>query len=674
MNQLFLKNKKYSIIIICSFALFFSFKPNFKNNSDDPFTELCKNADAYYLYSYTDISYAKSWARYKTYISVSNKLVVNSIKGVENYAFLNLDEYESNHLKSIKIKTLKADGSIVELDSSKVFFKNSKGKKFSAINYPIPAVEPGDTIETNYVYYKNLRQHELMNFVNLYRDIPSINSQFTVRTGPELSVRYKSYNNFPKPAIVANDTMVYVQFSMDKLKGQLVNDHNCLPCEKPYIYYSLEEKDSELRTWKDVYNQEFNFLTQPMALDYDNSSYYKRWKRRVIGTAKDSSKYHKFKLLHSAVLDNFKVEPINDSEFIKSTGYFLKEQRFDAISIRRFYRQILEDLDIKYWAVFSRTKRAGKIDAHYIRKGEFDHIFFAYENEKGFLKFLYPHEDFYMYQIDEIPTSIYGTEAIIVKPYFEANKKRKDKFINRDLELAEVDSVSVAKINLPEMDANHNYIIQSISSNINIDKKTTSFRYKFKISGGLSTDVRTFFEMLNENEDASNFYEALSDFEGNDNTLEIDTITDVIFNRNKPFSYTMNGNGTLNNVVSFINDSLVSVSVNKLIQHNEIETITDTSELDYYLDYSYSDNLFFDLNFPCDIEVVGLDNKNVDFKNEYGEYFFKIMTSNNNQLRFNSKYRIIQNLIPKENYEELKRLNEKIKIVKNMRLIIKLKQ
>lgn len=671
MNLSFSKNKKASLIIICMAILFYSFKTFIK---EDPFAELCKNSDAYYKYTYTDVTYAKYVFGYKRYISINNKLVVNTTKGVENHAFLNLDEYKSNRIESIKIRTLKADGSVVELDSSLVFKRNSKRKPFGAINYPIPAVEPGDTIETNYVFYEDLSKSNLMGYINLYSDLPSMNTQCTIKTGKGFAVRYKTYNDFPEPEVVSNDSLVYLQFSADKLKGLELNEHNCLPCEKPYLYYSVENKYSKLRTWKKVYNEEFNILTQPMNIDRERSSYYKRWKRRVIGEAKDSTKFYKFTLLYNEVLENFKMEEPRRGELIKSTGYFLKEKRFDPISIRRFYRQLLEDLEIEYWAVFGKDRQAGPIDMDYIRKGEFDHIFFALKDEKGNLKFLYPNEDFYRYQIDEIPTSLYDTKAVLVKPYQKKKKRKKDKFISRDLKLATVDSVSVATVQLPGIDYNRNYIQQTISSTVDIDKKTTSFRYRFKISGGFSTELRSFFGMLDKNKEASEYYDALTEFEGEDNTIQVDTITSRVQSKEKPFSFAMSGKGTLNNAVTFINDSLVSISIGKLIKHSKLENTSTASDLNYYLDYNYSDNFLFYLNFPCDIEVLGLEKGNVDFKNEYGEYYFKLEKSKDNQLKFHSNYKILKNLIPKEKLEELRLLNEQVKSIKSKRLIVKLKR
>ena len=137
------------------------------------------------------------------------------------------------------------------------------------------------------------------------------------------------------------------------------------------------------------------------------------------------------------------------------------------------------------------------------------------------------------------------------------------------------------------------------------------------------------------------------------------------------FTYAISAEGTLNDAITFINDSLVSVSIDKLIQHNQLENSSNISELNYYLDYNYSDNFTFYLNFPCNIEVLNVDD--VDFKNEYGEYFFKLDKTKDNQLKLQSNYKILKNLIPKEKLSELKLLNERVKNTKNKRLIIKLK-
>lgn len=637
------------------------------------FLEYCKKSDAYLKYSYTDVAYAKAWGSYGRYVSINNKLVVNSRAGVNRFAYLNLNEYISNNLDEIEVKTLKADGTVIELDSSKVFQTRSGDRKLGPINYPIPGVEPGDTIETSYTYRDYVKVPEMTDFVNLYSEVPSLNTEYSIKSDPELLVRYKVYNKFPEPQIISNDTLIYCLFKMEKIKGLEENNNSCIPCELPYMYYSMEKRDSEFRKWKDVYNQEFNLITQPVLLDNKNSSYYNRWKRSVIGKAKDSSKYHKFTLLHQDVLNNIQMEPPKKDELLKSNGYFLKEKRFNPLGIRRLYRQLLEDLGIEYWAVFARSKRAGKIDPHYIRKGEYDHIFFAYNDDKGVMNLLYPHEAYYKYQINEIPTSIYNTDAVIAKPYLTKKIKKKDRFIGYDLELAVADSVTVNTVKLPGTSSHHNYVKQVFYSNVNLEKKETPIKYRFSVSGGLYTELKAFFELLAQDEEVNDFYNALEEFEGDEDLIEIDTVTKTILKNAKPFSFRMEAEGTLKGAMSFLTDNMVSISLDKLVQHNQIETEHDTADLNYYLDYGYSDYLMAIFKFQNNIEILDIDGYNIDFKNDFGEYFFKLELVGKNQVTLQSNYEINREMIPKDEYAHLKKINQLLQETKNKRILVKIK-
>ncbi|TMU55561.1 DUF3857 domain-containing protein [Flagellimonas algicola] len=638
------------------------------------FAKHCKNADAYLLYSFTDVTYDKTWSGYTKYTSVNNKLVVNNSNGVDQFAYLNLSEYVSNNLYEIEVKTLKASGIVIELDSSQVFQRKSGFKRFGAINYPIPGVEPGDTIETKYVYSERPSFRQMTDFVNLYTNVPSLKSEYSIKSSSNLAVRYKGYNDFPEPEIVANDSLIYCVFSMEKIKGLHQNENTCLPCELPYMYYSMEKEEDEPRSWKDVYNQEFNVVTQPIAFDAQNASYYGRWKRGVIGEAKDSSKYHKFKLLHQDIMENMQMEAPKKSELLKSSGYFLKEKRMNPLSVRRLYRRMLEDLEIDYWAVFARSKRTGPIDPYYIRKGEFDHVFFAYKGDGEELNFLYPHDNYNRYQINEIPTSIYNSGAIITKPVLTRKIKKSDKFIKRNLELAEVDSVEVRGIKLPGTRVHQNYVKQIYYSTVDLEEKTIPTKYRFSVSGGMHTDLKSFFGMLNQDEEVSTYYDAKDEYEGNEDIIAIDTISEAKLKQEKPFGYTINAQGTLKQGVSFLNDSMASISLDKLIVHNQIESDQGTTDLSYYLDYCFTDYIMMIFKFPIDIDVLDIDSYNLDFKNDFGEYYFNLKMVGSNQITIQSNYKITKDKIPTNKYDALKELNEFVKNIKNRRIVVKLKK
>lgn len=672
MSQLFFRVKfRYCLVTLTFLTIYLS---NFANDNipDSLFYDHIKSSDAYLLYSFTDVRYSQSWRSYRRHTTYESKLVINNRSGVEKYAFLNLNDAFADQLESIVIKTLKADGTVVELDSSLVFRHQPTEGQMGRINYPIPGVEPGDTIEVLFTYSERLSRNELGNFVFMFNEVPSLNSEYSISAPPHLTIRYKLYNDFPEPLIATSDTLIYCLFQRKFSYGVLENQYTCSPCELPYFYYSIYDEDGKMKTWEDVYNLEFNVLTQPLRLDRRNAAHYRRWMRRVLRDARDSTKYYQLELLLTDIYNNFSIEPPIREEVIRSSGYFIKRNRLDPISLRRLYRQILEDLEIDYWAVFARSKRMGPIDPYLVRTHEFDHIFFAWEDDIGSLNIIYPHDLYFKFQQGEIPTSLYNTEAIIAKPYRTGNIRRRDRYIRRDLNLAEADSVITDIIKLPGMDASLNYIRQIYYCDIDSHEKSTSFKSLLSLSGGLSTDIRSFFGLLQQDQEASDFFEAMAEYEGQDLAMEIDTITSIDLRNNRPYVFSIGAEGTVQSGISFINDSIVSITLDNLIQHNQLETEEDSIDLNYYLDYSYSDQYIFVITFPVNIEILGSESLNLEMENDYGSYTFHLTLVNNNQLSLHSNYSVTRDMIPKEDYYQLKELDDFIREANNRRILIKL--
>ena len=118
----------------------------------------------------------------------------------------------------------------------------------------------------------------------------------------------------------------------------------------------------------------------------------------------------------------------------------------------------------------------------------------------------------------------------------------------------------------------------------------------------------------------------------------------------------------------------MSLTLDNIIRHSQIESDEDSIDLNYYLDYSYSDIFMLILKFPCDIELLNVDRNEREIKNSYGAYMFHVNLVNNNQLIIQSNYEISKDVIPKADYLQLKDLNGLVKEVKNTRLLIKLKE
>lgn len=672
MNPLCLKKKyRYFLVLLvfCSSSAVWAQE----TAEESEFQRQCETADAYLLHSYTDVTYTPGWSNYSRYVSINNKLVVQTSTGVDQYAYLSLSADQANQLKEVEVTTYKADGRVLELDSAKAFERKNTRNRFDDINYPIPGVEPGDTIESKYTYVEYPDSDDLYDFVYLQANVPILKSEYTIKTGTKNSIRFKGYNEMTEPQVVTNDTLIYMAFAMDKVGAISENQNTCIPCQLPYAYYSVEDKDKEPPSWKKIYNKGFNIVTQPFSFDRENFNYYNRWKRNALGDAKNLDRFKQFEILHEEILNTMTMESAQRDEILKSSGYFLKEGRLNPISVRRLYRRMLEELEIEYWAVFARSKRSGAIDPYFIRSGEFDHIFFAYKDYDGNFNLVYPHDEVAMYRINEIPTELYNTEAVIAKPYGNTERSRKDKFIGFDMEMAEVDSVEVKVIRLPDAQASQNFAKQTYYVDLGEEKESFPTQYRMSVSGGIYTDVKGFLGLMEQDEEVSEYYNALEEFEGEEEIFELDSITSTRLKDTQPFAYTMSGTGRIVGGVSYLNDNMVSISLENLLDHNELESDESEGAMNFYLDYQYTDDILLILKFPKAIEVLNQETYNVNFANELGTYVFDLKLINGNELTLKSRYRISQDVIRNNEQPKLSALNAAMKNIRNNRILVRLK-
>jgi len=94
--------------------------------------------------------------------------------GTEKYATVEIEEAKARKIADVAGRTIKPDGSIVELKKDGIFDRDlvkAKGAKVRGKTFTLPNVEVGDIIEYR---YKEYRDNELANYMRLYyqRDLP----------------------------------------------------------------------------------------------------------------------------------------------------------------------------------------------------------------------------------------------------------------------------------------------------------------------------------------------------------------------------------------------------------------------------------------------------------------------------------------------------------------------
>ena len=103
------------------------------------------------------------------------RLKIFNQRGVEKYSTLDLVSGTDSRISDVKGRTIKPDGTIVELEKASVFERTvvkGGGVKVRAKSFSMPNVEPGDIIEYG---WKEVEHDEVANYLRLYtqRSVPT---------------------------------------------------------------------------------------------------------------------------------------------------------------------------------------------------------------------------------------------------------------------------------------------------------------------------------------------------------------------------------------------------------------------------------------------------------------------------------------------------------------------
>jgi len=606
--------------------------------------------------------------------TVHSRLKINTRSGIEKYAFVYLNKEQKSHLKQLEARTIKPDGSVIILDTTQIFktnipFEDEEDKQYDQLRFAIPGVEVGDLIELHYtIEDQPATLREQYGTIFMHQELPVVNSSYDVVVPASVNIVYKQYNGFPDPEIIETDTNITCRFMLKYLNPVRMLQYSCPACELPYVsYYFIYDQNKMAREWKDVFNYDFNALTLPLAMDNEKASFYQKWKKNLLKNAGDSSEYYQLRILLDAIIQGIEVRDLEPQELNKNMGYYLYNGYIDPLSVRRLYRQILDDLGIEYWACFAKNKWMGPLDPVFIRSNDITDLFFLLEENGKPGKYLYPHNTLYKFQLNEIPTHLYNTAAIIIKPYKDPDVKKASPIYSFF-----PDSVIIQQIILRAGNSNLNYAKHQIYCDADLSAKEHSFKSDFTISGGVSTRYRLIFSYLASNEEINELFRTMMGYTGDDSPLEVETILKRDLKHIYPFKYTVLAAGHLKKGMDYLNDSIRSINLHDFILHDQIFSEDDSIDLAYNLEYAYTDIMQFFISFSKPVEIINLSSFNNQISNEIGEYNCNVSVSDNQRIIITSKYSTKKDVITSEEYAQLRDLNQTLKDTRSSRLIIKI--
>lgn len=193
-------------------------------------------------------------------------------KGVEKAATIDLTYGDRTAILEVSGRTVKADGSIVELDRKTVYKRDlvrAGGRKLRAVSFAMPAVEPGAILE--YRWKESRDDDRIMYFrMHFQREFPVRRVTYFVKPLPrEISGGYGMYLNHyncqTSPLKPENDgyTSTYVE------NVPAARDEPFSPSEpniSPWalLHYQEGERRDPDKYWADVGRKEYNALKQAL--------------------------------------------------------------------------------------------------------------------------------------------------------------------------------------------------------------------------------------------------------------------------------------------------------------------------------------------------------------------------------------------------------------------------
>jgi hypothetical protein len=200
------------------------------------------------------------------------RLKIFDEKGVEKAATIDLTYGDRTAILEVSGRTVKADGSIVELDRKGVYKRDlvrAGGRKLKAVSFAMPGVEPGAIVE--YRWKESQNDERIMYFrMHFQREFPVRRVTYFVKPLPgDISAGYSMYlNNFncqTSPLKPENDgyTSTYVE------NVPAARDEPFSPSEPnitPWalLHYQMGERRDPDKYWSELGRKEYSELKQAL--------------------------------------------------------------------------------------------------------------------------------------------------------------------------------------------------------------------------------------------------------------------------------------------------------------------------------------------------------------------------------------------------------------------------
>ena len=578
---------------------------------------------------------------------------------------VNVNTYVEN-LVILDARTLKPDGTIITLNRSDILTDgkdfNSDGD-FDFINYsiPIPAVEVGDEIE--FILKKRIRHYPNYRFtrfgygeagkgmgnhsvtsqagspynVFLNSELFCIHSEFQVQASPEFLITYKCYNGLPMPQVDKDSSRTLVTCSMNHLQPLREMDLSCMPCEVPYISYTVKPMMSIFdfnptpRKWEDIYGTCHWEFDPDDANFWNKKNYFYTYYERKIKPLADSGALFQFRTFYNYLRDHVVVKPLPPYEEEYNIGYFLSNKYMNQRNLMKSYRKMLEILGLPYWYCFVRSKYKGPVDMEFFREGEVSDIFLAFRDENQKMHIIQPHQYFgKTYELDEISPQYRGTSAVLAR---------------------REDSLMITMLSIPEHPFSENISMIAGKVTISPDDSLLRIQSRATITGDISTSYRNLLFMLDSLQQDTTLNHELQDLLFRE--MGVDSIRIESYSDAYPYSFRYFMLTNVRNRIQMTDDSLFHLRMEGMGGHFDIPIPSSSRKLSLYYPYAYMNTYKIMLNFEQPVEIFNTDQFSIHEEDETASFSSALTRLNDHAYLLTVNYALKTTLVGNENFSSL---------------------
>jgi hypothetical protein len=207
-----------------------------------------------------------------TVLSHYLRIKVFTERGVESQSKVEIPFLSKNRIRDIFGRTIKADGTIIELKKDAIFERmiiNASGLKVKAKTFAMPGVEPGAIIEYR---WKEVRTDQLANYVRLHfqRSIPVQHVKYYLKPYASANAGMRAMTFNGKNANFVKEKNGFYSTEMTNMPA--FREEPRMPPEDQVrtwmlVYYSSDSNPTPEKYWKDLGRQLYEVLKPEMKIN-----------------------------------------------------------------------------------------------------------------------------------------------------------------------------------------------------------------------------------------------------------------------------------------------------------------------------------------------------------------------------------------------------------------------